>query len=288
MLILHIVLALIVAALLAKAVTRLFAHNRQKVIIIASHNNAIIGYLQCYSSVPLQKTVLPNGAVVKIVIRGGKATFSLLTKDGDHAKFLKKEHILAAFPSPVPFAAPDCVIYLVRHGESEANVGTKYDNPSLTAVGNEEALCAGEAIVSDLYGPTQFTLLSSPLTRAVETMDLMKTVLRIGEYTYLDVRCIESVRDMGKPIHTRGPNAVADTILACNPNLPIDDYRKEHICNPALDKAELEKLVEPNRLPSAYAVSGVDDVRLRMQVASADWPRFAAMTPLHELVASHL
>jgi hypothetical protein len=257
-------------------------------VVITTHNNAIIGYLQDYCTSLLPKTVLPNGAVVKIVVRDGNATISLLTEDGDHPKFLKKEHILDAFPSPVPFAVPNSIIYLVRHGESEANVGTNYENPSLTIVGNEEAVRAGEAIVSDLDGPTVFTLVSSPLTRAVQTMDGIKTILCKEQQTVLDARCIESVRDMGRPIHTRGLNAVADTILACNPNLQVEDYRTEHICDPKIERAALEKLVAPNRLPSAYEVSGVKTNLLRMQVATANWSMMAALTPLHELVAYHL
>jgi broad specificity phosphatase PhoE len=272
----------------SRQVPSLYDSQGLKVIIIASHNNAILGYIQFYRSVPLPKTVLPNGAVVKIVVRDGVATFSLLTKDGDNAKFLKREHILDAFPSPVPFAAPNCIIYLVRHGESEANVGTKYEDPSLTAVGRGEAVRAGEAIVSDLDGPSVFILVSSPLPRAVQTIDHIKTVLRTVQQIVFDVSCIESARDMGRPIHTRGPNAIDETIIACDPRRPLDDYRKIHICNPDIDKAELEKLVAPNRLPSAYTVSGASSELLMKQLEDKDWPRVAALTPLHELVALHL
>jgi broad specificity phosphatase PhoE len=288
MLILHIVFALIVAAFLAKAVSRLFAPNRPKVIIITSHNNAILGYLQYYSSVPLPKTVLPNGAVVKIVVRNGVATFSLLTSDGDHDKFFKKGHILATFPTPVPFAAPNCVIYLVRHGESHANVGISHTNPMLTPTGIQDAVRAGEAIASDLEGSPQIILVSSPLPRTVQTMDVIKPILGTTTSTVLDISGIESSRDVGRPIHTRGPTAVDATIIACDPRLPLNAYRDPHICNPTIEQDALEKMVSPNRLPPSFDYPGTCTELLMRQLATDEWPRLAALTPLHEIVAFHI
>lgn len=288
MFLLHIVFAFILATLLAKAFTRLFAPNHPKVIIITSHNNAILGYKQNYCNEALPKTVLPNGAVVKIVIRCGVATFSLLTEDGDHVKFLKREHMFKVFFTPVPFATPDCIIYLVRHGESEANVGTNYDNPSLTEAGIEDAISAGKAILSDIDGIHNITLVSSPLTRAMHTMDNIKRILHTTQQTILDIRCIESVRDIGRPIHTRGPNTDIGTIIACDPRHPLSVYRISHICDPSIDEASLKNLVVSNRLPPAFDLPGVSSELLLTQLANDDWPRVAALTPLHEVVATYL
>jgi len=184
---LHIVFAYFLAALLFKAIRLFFATKHTKVIIITAHNNAIIGFFQAYAVTMLPKTVLPNGAVIKFVVRSGYATISMLTKDGDHAKYLKKEHIVAAFPSSVPFNAPDCVIYLVRHGESEANVGIRYTNPMFTPAGLQDAVRAGEAIASDLEGNPEFIFVSSPLTRAIQTMVEIKRVLGTTTSTVLDM-----------------------------------------------------------------------------------------------------
>jgi broad specificity phosphatase PhoE len=288
MLFLHIVLALTVAALLAKAVTRLFAPNRPKVIIITSHNNAIIGYIQNYTTMKIPKTVLPNGAVVKIVVRSGYATFSFITCDGEHVKFLKKEHLAEAFDSPVPFYAPNCVIYLVRHGESESNVGISHTNPMLTPAGIQDAVRAGEAIASDLEGSPQIFLVSSPLPRTIQTMNVIKPILGTTTSTVLDISVIESSRDMGRPIHTRGPNAVDATIIACDPRLPLNAYRDPHICNPTIEPDALENLVSPNRLPPSFDFPGTCTELLMRQLATDEWPRLAALTPLHEIVAFHI
>jgi len=289
MLLFHIVFAYFLAALLFKAIRLFFATKHTKVIIITAHNNAIIGYLQAYAANMLPKTVLPNGAVVKIVVRSGYATFSFLTEDGDHAKFLKKEHITEAFSSPVPFNAPNSIVYIVRHGESEANVGIRYTNPSLTPAGLQDAVRAGEAIASDLERNPEFILVSSPLTRAIQTMIEIKRVLGTTTSTVLDVRCIESVRDMGRPIHTRGPNTDAMTITACNPYLDLTAYRDPHICNPIIDESDLENLVAPNKLPPKVDFIGVNTELLENQLVSvSDWSREAATTPLHELVAYHM
>jgi broad specificity phosphatase PhoE len=288
MLILHIVFALIVAALLAKAVTRLLAPNRPKVMIITSHNNAIIGYLQAYAATMLPKTVLPNGAVVKIVVHNGVATFSLLTSDGDDDKFFKKMHIIATFPIPVLFAALNCIIYLVRHGESESNVGISHTNPMLTPAGIQDAVRAGKAIASDLEGNPELIFVSSPLTRAVQTINEIKRVLGTTTLTVLDIRWIESIRDMKRPIHTRGPTAVDATIIACDPRLPLDSYRDPHICDPTIKPDALENLVSPNRLPPKVDFPDTCTELLMSQLATDEWPRLAAMTPLHKIVASHI
>jgi broad specificity phosphatase PhoE len=288
MLLLHIVLAFILAALLSKAIILFFPYNRPRVIIITSHNNAIIGYIQHFINSVLPKTVLPNCAVVKIIVRNGYATFSLLTKDGEHPKYLKKEHIRIAFPIPILFNSPNCIIYLVRHGESESNVGTKHYDPQLTKVGGEEAVRAAEAIISDLDGKVELHLVSSPLTRAVQTMDIIKTILRTNKLTVLDARCLESIRDIGRAIHVRGPKATADTIIACDPRHPLSVYRVPHICEPTIDETALENLVAPNRLPSSFDFPGVNTELLEEQLTTDDWPMVAALTSLDELVDSHL
>jgi hypothetical protein len=228
--------------------------------------------------------VLPNGAIIKFVVRDGMATVSLLTPDGEHDKFLKKEHVLEVFPSPIPFHAPACVVYLVRHGESQANICERYENPFLTVAGGEDAKRAGEAILTDLDGEADFCFVSSPLTRAFQTAYVIMQILRTSKPIVLDVRCIESVRDMGRPIHTRGPTASADTVIACNPNLSLSAYRREHICNPTITEGELEKLVAPNRIPMDI---GGTDTSLLFKQLEGDWSAVAARTRLDELVASH-
>ena len=258
-----------------------------KIVIITTHNNAIVGYLQYLCSTTLPKTVLPNGAVVKIVVSDKCATISLLTNDGEHTKFLKKENISAAFSLPIRFNAPNSIIYLVRHGESEANIGVNHVNPSLTRDGIEDAMRAGNTISSDLPDQPEFILLSSPLTRAVQTLSEIKKILGQEQLTILDLRCIESVRDMGRPIHTRGPNAAAETIIACDPRHPLCLYRHNHICDPAINEEMLENLVAPNRLPPSFDFPGVSTELLLKQLVT-DWPRDAALTPLDVLVASHL
>jgi broad specificity phosphatase PhoE len=299
MLLAQIVLALIVAALLAKAVTRLLAPNHLRVIIITSHNNAILGFLQGLLEAVLPKTVLPNGSVLRLEVSSFWITVSIITPDEEHPKFLKKEHVTTLFSIPIPFPCADCLIYLVRHGESEANTGVNFINPSLTQKGYEDAKKAGEAIMADLKKMRKkfsVTCISSPLKRAVQTMAAIKKVLGISKRTILDAMLIETVRDMGRPIHTRGPKANPATITACDPHRSFDSYRTDHICNPNIKWIDLWKLVVPNIIPSNLhrfkdkdgSLIDVDSSLLEDQLATDEWPSLAAMTPLYKIVASHI
>jgi broad specificity phosphatase PhoE len=267
------------------------------VIIITSHNNAIVGYLQGLLEAVLPKTVLPNGSVLRLEVSSFWITISIITPDEEHPKFLKKVHVTTLFSIPIPFPCADCVIYLVRHGESEANTGVNFINPSLTPKGFEDARRAGEAILADLKKLRKkfsVTCISSPLKRAVQTMAAIKKVLGISKRTILDARLIETVRDMGRPIHARGSKANPATITACDPHQSFDSYRTEHICNPNIKWIDLWKLVVPNIVPSnwhrfrdedGYLID-VDSSLLKVQLREY-WPREAAMSCLATIVSSH-
>jgi broad specificity phosphatase PhoE len=70
----------------------------------------------------------------------------------------------------------DNVIFLVRHGETEWNrerrVQGRLDSP-LTALGREQAVCAGRLIRSVVPDPLALHVVSSPLGRARETARLL-------------------------------------------------------------------------------------------------------------------
>jgi hypothetical protein len=279
----------IFASLVTRALFGLLS-PKHHVYIIASHNNAIIGYLQSLLEAIIPKTVLPNGAVMRLEVSFFWLTVSILTPDEEHQKYLKKVHVTTLFSIPIPFHCADCVIYLVRHGESEANTGVNFINPSLTKKGFADARRAGEAILADLTEMRKnysFTCISSPLKRAVQTMAVIKKVLGISKRTILDVRLIETVRDMGRPIHTRGSNAIQATITACNPDLSFDSYRHDHICDPKISLIALWKLVVPNKIHYDWRLRlDVDGSILEKQLTE-DWDIEAAMTGLDTLLADY-
>ena len=257
------------------------------VIILGCHNNAIIGYLQ-FVEARIPKTVLPNGAVIKIIFQDGFARFYLITDDEPHPKFLSKAILAEVFPNPVPVEGPNCTIFLIRHGESEANVEKKHDNPSLTEKGVKDAIQAGKAILLELEANSRFVLVSSPLIRAVQTMDAVKEVLGLSQLTILDSRPIETVRGLGRPIHIRGSKATDETIIACNANLKLDAYRIEYICDPKITDADLEKLVVPNRLPPNWREFPNTFGSLLEEQLKGNWPEAAAKTGLVELVSEYI
>lgn len=301
MFIIHFVIAIVVtivlASLVIKAILWLFAPKRPIVIIITTHNNAILGYLQEFADEVLPKTVSPNGSVMKITVKDMMATFSILTEDSTDPKYITKEH-LRIFLKKVFFFCSNCIIYLVRHGESEANTKKNYTNPTLTPNGEDDAKKAGKAIQDDIEGNPKIICVSSPLTRAVQTMHHIKGVLGLFCLTILNVLCIESVRDMGRPIHTRGTKAryadedavrkggVMETVVACNPTSPdLDVYRIDFICNPSISEVELEKLVSPNRLPPNVHDFPRTDASLLNKQLKNNWSKDAAWTSLDELVS---
>ncbi|NDE64154.1 MAG: hypothetical protein EB053_07380 [Chlamydiae bacterium] len=236
----------------------------------------------------IPKTVLPNGAVLRLEVSYFWLTVSILTPDEEHQKFLKKNHVTTLFSIPIPFLCGDCVVYIVRHGESEANTGVNFINPSLTEKGFKDARRAGEAILADLAKKKfSITCISSPLKRAIQTMAVIKNVMGITKRTILDVRWIETVRDMGRPIHTRGSNAIPATITACNPDLSFDSYRHDHICDPKISLIALWKLVVPNKIHYDWRLRlDVDGSILEKQL-TRDWDREAAMTGLDTLLADY-
>jgi hypothetical protein len=288
MLLLLLFITVILASLVTRALFGLFSPKHHRVFVITSHNNAIIGYLQSLLEAIIPKTVLPNGAVLRLEVSYFWLTVSILTPDEEHQKFLKKEHVTNLFSIPVPFLCADCIIYLVRHGESEANIDVNYINPSLTEKGFKDARRAGEAILADLAKKKfSITCISSPLKRAVQTMAVIKNVMGITKRTILDIRWIETVRDMGRPIHTRGSNAIPATITACNPELLFDSYRQDHICDPKIGLIALWKLVVPNRIHYDWRLRlDVDGSILEKQL-TRDWDREAAMTGLDTLLADY-
>jgi broad specificity phosphatase PhoE len=288
MLYLLFLITVILAYMATRLIWSLFTPKRHRVFIITSHNNAIIGYLQGLLEAVIPKTVLPNGAVIRLEVRSFWITISIITPDEEHQKFLKKVHVTTLFSIPILFNCGDCVIYVVRHGESEANTGVNYINPSLTKKGFEDARRAGEAILADLAKKkSSITCISSPLKRAVQTMAVIKNVMGITKRTVLDVRLIETVRDMGRPIHTRGSNAIHATITACNPDLFFDSYRHDHICDPKIGLIALWKLVVPNRIHYDWRLRlDVDGSHLEKQLTE-DWAREAAMTGLDTLLADY-
>jgi 2,3-bisphosphoglycerate-dependent phosphoglycerate mutase len=79
------------------------------------------------------------------------------------------------------------VIYLVRHGESEWNLARRtqgqIEHPHLTEAGRTQARAAARALVADLGSRSATRVVTSDLTRAVETADVIVGVLGIDVRT---------------------------------------------------------------------------------------------------------
>lgn len=92
---------------------------------------------------------------------------------------------------------PDKIVYFVRHGQSEGNISDVFqslDSP-LTDNGKRQTEIIANRVAKLSFG----TLLSSPLTRAKETAEVIaKITNKKPEYSDLFVECIKPTRVMGK------------------------------------------------------------------------------------------
>jgi probable phosphoglycerate mutase len=91
------------------------------------------------------------------------------------------------------------VLYYVRHGETDLNVQQRlqgHRDTVLNANGREQAASCGE-LLRDLFtrdrrGAEDFAYIASPLKRARETMEVLRTALGLDPQSYdVDVRLIE-------------------------------------------------------------------------------------------------
>ncbi len=90
-----------------------------------------------------------------------------------------------------------CLLYLVRHGQSEWNVARltqgQIVHPRLTELGREQARAAAARIASDVanHGVAVRRIVTSDLVRAVETADIL--VMELGA----EVVCDPCLREQG-------------------------------------------------------------------------------------------
>lgn len=81
---------------------------------------------------------------------------------------------------------PGRKLYFVRHGETDWNAERRLQgrrDVPLNALGRKQAARCGELLggllAGSAAGPQQFTFASSPLSRARETMEILRTALGI-------------------------------------------------------------------------------------------------------------
>jgi broad specificity phosphatase PhoE len=91
-------------------------------------------------------------------------------------------------PRPAP---PARRLYFIRHGETDWNAARRLqglNDVPLNALGRRQAAQCGE-LLGKLFAasgatPQQFTFVSSPLSRARETMDILRVALGLSEKSY--------------------------------------------------------------------------------------------------------
>jgi probable phosphoglycerate mutase len=90
-------------------------------------------------------------------------------------------------------------VYFIRHGETDWNVERRYQGHSdipLNMTGREQAARNGRALRDALAasgaGPSRIAFFSSPLSRATETLEIMRETMGLSRKRYaLDDRLIE-------------------------------------------------------------------------------------------------
>lgn len=83
---------------------------------------------------------------------------------------------------------PGLTIYIVRHGETDWNRDRRYQGQRdipLNVVGRAQALRNGEALRQLLPGIAEADFIASPLGRARETMEIMRSALGLAPETYV-------------------------------------------------------------------------------------------------------
>jgi hypothetical protein len=261
-------------------------------LVFTAHNNFIMGMLNGLLDQKLKvlkKGVLPNGSCLSFEVRNRMLiSIKFITPDGGHDKFFKQEHLDLLFTNPVPFDAPDCKFFIVRHGESTANDGSCYENPPLTPKGEDEAIEAGKAIQAHISLGAELIWVSSPLRRAVDTAKKIQSVLGVQILIHLDLALAESARGIGSEIQTRGTNAEPWTVIACDPSHPFEKYMDKHICNEKTSPTELWEMVVQNQLPPDWeSYPNTDGTLLRKQL-TGDYGKIVAMTNLSDIVTRSL
>lgn len=95
-------------------------------------------------------------------------------------------------------------LYIIRHGESQGNIGLDVDDPKLTELGEKQA----ELLALRLRNIKFDAILSSPLTRAVQTatplselrntpITIIHTLHEVGAF---DDECLEEVQKRAKNV----------------------------------------------------------------------------------------
>lgn len=86
-------------------------------------------------------------------------------------------------------------VYFIRHGETDWNVQRRYQGHSDTPLndkGRAQAARNGEVLKAALAGAARIAFFSSPLSRATETLEIMRETMGLARKRYaLDDRLIE-------------------------------------------------------------------------------------------------
>jgi len=91
-------------------------------------------------------------------------------------------------------------VYFIRHGQTDWNKARRFQGHSdipLNDIGRAQAARNGQSLRSDISDVTQFSFYVSPLVRARETLEIIRTALRLSPRRFMiDDRLIEI--DLGK------------------------------------------------------------------------------------------
>jgi len=260
-------------------------------MIFFGHNNQCLSHAQNFSVEKFPKGVMQNGGVIAYECDGGYAIIKNITADSKEPRFVTQGMFDVLFPQPAPFPTEGPVTVLcVRHGQTTQNAGGSCGNPVLTEQGKKDALSAAETIRTYLGDITEysFAIIVSPLTRANQTKDIVLGALGIKQTACADARLTEAVRDIGLPVQQRGMNAPEEVVVACNPDLPPEAYRREGVCRPETTDDVIMDLARANMLPDWQAFQNTNISLLAEQLANPDWPRIVATATLDQIVRDHM
>ena len=90
-------------------------------------------------------------------------------------------------PARQPVLKPGVTLYLVRHGETDWNKDQRYQgqtNIPLNDTGRAQAARNGEILKSLMPGIASADFISSPLSRAIETMEILRRGLGLDVKAY--------------------------------------------------------------------------------------------------------
>ena len=233
-------------------------------LILVASNNVLLALLFCLldrSGLDIPKWVLDNGTVIRVMAVDADYELTMIhpVPVSNEVRFVSKAQFdqwFARSGHDHLNLAPNCIIYLVRHGHAghndpDASLQAAWD-ADLTPLGRKQALASGKAIFDDAMalGVTKLFACCSPLVRTAQTIyDILQQFppqMRPNVCLVL-IEAMEHTRPIGGLHHWRQEDPLLS--VAKNPFLSLVELSPlfpEGTSPDVIERARIENLPRTN------------------------------------------